>query len=408
MKANIYERLRKLQLLVAVTMAVYPIHWLAAGWLGGTYIGVCGLFSLFSIMAGCIAFSVPGKLRPVFGITVCLFLLAGAVFFGRESGLLLWTAQALIAWVPILWSLPAASRSGSAELSGYWISFGITMQVIGQIVLLTDWAVGYPGWMLRLSFFIYILLVMLSVNRQSLLEASGKRRSVPGSLKRRNMLLTGILFSVSLLGGLLPSAVSTVKELLLTGLRWVAEKLEQLLSKIGSGAGNVSAHTEEAFSPTVIDAGTVLQLHPVLETVILYIGAMICVGFSGLLLFQLGKKLVRFAQDSWDLVGRFFSVSAEDYVDEVSDTRDVGEAEQTRSRKHRRSRYREDPTLPPSEQIRRRYQYLKHDHKDWVPGATAREKLPAPAAKIYEYARYSERGVSPEDARTFIDMAKDL
>ena len=95
-------------------------------------------------------------------------------------------------------------------------------------------------------------------------------------------------------------------------------------------------------------------------------------------------------------------------MDEVSDTRDVGEAEQTRSRKHRRSRYREDPTLPPSEQIRRRYQYLKHDHKDWVPGATAREKLPAPAAKIYEYARYSERDVSPGDARTFIDMAKDL
>lgn len=408
MKVNMYERLRKLQLLIAVAMAVYPIHWLAAGWLGGAYVGVRWIFSVFSVLVGSIAISVPGKLRPAFGITVCLLLFAGAVLIGRESGAILWPAQALISCVPILWSLPAASGGGSAELSGYWISFGITVHVIGQIVLLTDWAAGYPGWMLRLSFFTYVLLVMLSVNRQSLLEASGKRRSVPGSLKRRNMLLTGILFGVSLLGGLLPSAVSAVKEALLKGLRWIAEKLEQLLSKIGSGAGNVSSYKEAPSSRAVTDTGTVLQLHPVLETVILYIGAAICVGVSGILLFRLGKKLVRFAQDSWDIVGKFFSASAEDYVDEVSDTRDMGEVEQTRNRIRRRIRYREDLSLPPSEQVRRRYQYLKHGHKDWTPGATAREKLPQLAATIYEHARYSDRSVSFEEAKTFIDMAKDL
>lgn len=156
------------------------------------------------------------------------------------------------------------------------------------------------------------------------------------------------------------------------------------------------------------DGGRMPDLPPILETIILYIGAAISVAFLGWILFRLGKKLVRLVQDSWDLFGKFLAASSEDYVDEVSDTRDMGETEQISRRKRKRIRYKDDQTLPPEEQIRRRYQYLKHDHTDWVPGATAREKLPEQAASIYEHARYSERTVSSEEARTFIDIAKDL
>ena len=79
-----------------------------------------------------------------------------------------------------------------------------------------------------------------------------------------------------------------------------------------------------------------------------------------------------------------------------------------RRKKRRRIRYKDDLSLSPGERVRRRYQFLRHDHSDWMPGSTAREKLPDRAADIYEYARYSEHTVSAEDANAFVDIAKHL
>ena len=150
------------------------------------------------------------------------------------------------------------------------------------------------------------------------------------------------------------------------------------------------------------------QLHPVLETLILYIGAAISVAFMAMILFRIGKKLVRSLRGSWDLLGKFLSASSEDYVDEVIDIRDTGSAERIIRKKRRRVRFKDDPALSPGERVRRRYRFLRHDHNDWVPGATARENLPVHAADIYEHARYSERAISAEDAKAFIDIAKHL
>ena len=408
MKRDINEWFRKLQLLLAVAMALYPLHWLSAAWLGAPYVGVVWLFSVGALLAGCLALTLPGKLRPVFGVLVCMVLLAGTVFFAPSGELLLWTVQALLACVQILCDLPTASKDSRSEIPGSWISIGIMAHVAGQVALLTDWASDRPGWMLRLSFFLYVLLVMLSVNRQSLLSASGKRRSVPHSLRRRNTVLTVILFGVSLLGGLLPSAVTAVKDILLDALRWIGEKLAQLLSDVGQGEGNASQQVMEAVPQMMDEGGEMKGLPAVLETIMLYIGAAIAIVFFAWILFRLGKKLLHWARESWDLFGKYLSASTEDYVDEVSDTRDLGEAEGIARRKRRRVRYKDDPDLPPSERIRRCFQYLKHGHTDWGPGSTAREKLPGQAATIYEKARYSYGAVSSEDAKAFIDMAKDL
>ena len=192
-------------------------------------------------------------------------------------------------------------------------------------------------------------------------------------------------------------------------LRWMGDRLAKLFSKVVSAEGTTSQQTTQNNVPQMMEDGSTMRgLPAVLETIMLYIGAVIAIAFFGWILFRLGKKILQLARESWDLLGKYLSASSEDYVDEVSDTRDMSDAERIRGRRRRHIRYKDDPTLPPSDQVRRRYQYLKHDHKEWTPGSTARENLPRLAAVIYEHARYSERSVSSEESRAFIDMVKDL
>jgi len=408
MRMDRNERIRKMQLQLAVAMAVYPLHWLVAAWLDSSRIGTVWLFPAGAMVVGILALRIPGKIRPVFGIGVCLLILSGTVLTDSVAGRWAWLLGAVLSSIQILWCLPFAANDSKTELPGYWISVGIASHVTTQVLLLTDWADGLPGWMLRLSFFCYVLLVMLSVNRQSLVEASGKRKAVPAGLKQRNTLLVLALFGISLLGGFLPSAIGIVKDTIVDVLQWAGALIEKLFSKIAGEAGDTTQQIAPELPPVAQEVGEMRQLPPILETIILYIGAAISVVFLAMILFRIGKKVFRFVRESWDLFGRFLSAASEDYVDEVTDIRDTGSVEQLSRRKRRRIRYKEDPSMSPSEQVRRRYQYLKHDHSDWVPGATAREKLPVQAARIYEQARYSERNISSEDARVFIDMAKQF
>ena len=408
MRRSAYEWTRKVQLQLAVAMAVFPLHWLVAAWLDSSRIGTVWLFPAVAMAAGVLALRIPGKLRPVYGVCACLLLFLGIFLPSSAAGRWLWLLGAALSSLQIMWSLPLAANDGKKELPGYWISVGIASHVITQVLLLTDWTEGLPGWMLRLSFFCYVLLVMLSVNRQSLLDASGKRRSVPGGLRRRNMLLVMVIFGMSLIGAFLPSAVSALKDTIADVFRWIGAIIGKLFTRIESEAGNMTQQTSPELSPMGQGGGEMRQLPPIIETIILYIGAAISVAFLGMILYRIGKKLLRFARESLDLFGRFLSAASEDYVDEVTDIRDTGSVEQLSHRKRRHIRYKDDPSLPPSEQVRRRYRYLKHDHTDWGPGATAREKLPVQAASIYEKARYSERKISSEDAKAFIDMAKDI
>jgi hypothetical protein len=227
-------------------------------------------------------------------------------------------------------------------------------------------------------------------------------------LKQRNTLLVLALFGISLLGGLLPSAISIVKDAIVDVLQWAGTVIEKLFSRIAPEPGNVTQQMSPELSQVAQGSGGMRMLPPILETIILYIGAAISVIFLGMILFRIGKKLLRFARESWDIFGKFLSAASEDYVDEVTDIRDTGSVEQLSHRKRRRIRYKDDPSLSPTEQVRRRYQHLKHAHTDWMPGTTAREKLPVQAASIYEKARYSEWNISSEDAKVFIDMAKDI
>lgn len=409
MKRNYNELLRKIQLLSVVAFTVYPLHWICAAWRGGDLIAYTWLLSFAFLVLGTLALFVPGKLRIAYGVAACVVTCAGSYLLcGTELRMDLLLQLTLFA-LQLLWSLQIASWNRRTEIPGFCISLGIVAHLVGQVLLLAQWGELYAGWMLKLSFYAFVLMTMLSANRASLVLASGKRGSVPASIGRRNVLLVVSVFVLSLAGGLIPSAFVLVKDTLMKALLWISGTIAQFLSRVDTSGGEPYDETASRPQEAVGEGGGyALNLPPILETIILYIGAAISVAFLLWAAYRVIRKLMKAARESWNLFGKYLSAASEDYVDEITDTRDTGSSENIRVRRRIPRRYREDPSLPPEEQVRRRYRHLKLTHPEWSPGSTAREKLPKSAAAVYERARYSEHPVSAEEAALFRRNLEDL
>ena len=102
----------------------------------------------------------------------------------------------------------------------------------------------------------------------------------------------------------------------------------------------------------------------------------------------------------WGALERYGAAVSEDYIDEITDTRETGDASRSRSR-FGASKPKAPKGGTPGERVRYRYKLLLWKHPEWNRGATAREKLPPDAADIYERARYSPHPVTEEEAEAF-------
>ena len=407
MKRDVRELLRKLQLLITVSLAVYPLSWLGAAWLGGELIGYSWLFSLGVVLFGFLALTVPGKLRLAYAVAISLIVLAGCIFLLPGAILTDGIVQVLLFAVQLFMCLKIAGWDRTGEISGVTLGFGIVTHLIGQILLLTDWAAAYPGWILRLSLYGYAVFAMLSVNRRTLVTAYGKWGRVPLSLGRRNAILVVCMFAIALLGGLIPSAFALFRDAVTDALKWIGAYVASLLSKMNGSASATAGDGSVGLAAPAVDSKP-MELPPVMEKIALVVGIILSVSLVLFVLWRILKKLVSAVRNGWELFGKFLSGASEDYVDEVSDTRETGAEEHSLRQRRRRIRYRDDPNLPPEEQIRSRYRYMKYRHPEWNPGATAREKLPESAASIYERTRYSGHAPTQEDAQRFKNTLQDL
>ena len=104
-------------------------------------------------------------------------------------------------------------------------------------------------------------------------------------------------------------------------------------------------------------------------------------------------------------LSKFAAGAAEDYIDEISDTREDGERTRLGFRRRKKAvdplKGIEESALVPGARIRFHYLKLMLRHPDWGPGSTARENLAPDAAGLYEKARYSNHEVTPADAEAF-------
>lgn len=261
---------------------------------------------------------------------------------------------------------------------------------------------------LKLAFFTYLPLFLLAMNRITLDNASLSRYHLPALMRRVNILLTLAFLALALLIASVPAAARGLYALwraMRTGLRALGALLSRLLpgalntGGAGMGGGMLLPIGMEPLQPPSAFAVFLERLSSVLAFAALVFGCLLFLR----LLFKLTIRLLRAIPDR---LRRFAASAAEDYEDEITDTREGSGQAQSTLRLRRRAAQRTPDT--PGEAIRYRYARLLARHKAWSDSSTARENLPEQTAEIYERARYSPHPVSQADADEFVQGTRNL
>lgn len=408
------ELWRKCQLLLITAFATYPLVMLVLNRFGPELLGFGWLFGAAYVLLAFFGIQVKGKLRMTAGILMSVAFVAAALVLAPEGTWLAAGAAAVLCSGLLLWSLQMGGWSAKQEVAVLWIAFGVIAHFVGQLSVHTDRVSGgeglarYGGSMVA-ALFGFVLLTMLSMNRNGLNVASGKRQNVPEIMRRKNALMTIALFVFGLMAALLPSVLGGMSDMLIKAVLWIVDLIRRLIPKAESHGG-VDFY-EEVGSNVSGGAGNgkPMMLNPLTEKIAMIVGAVISLMMLLFLLWQLYKGLRDGIIKLVNTLGKFAENVSEDYIDEVTDTRQELEAEKL-EKKRRASRLplREPRDLAPEGKIRFRYRRLLSKHPEWTPGSTARETLPQNAAALYERARYSAHPVSEEDAAAFTQGIKNV
>lgn len=401
------ELWRKIQLLLIIACGTYPAVMVLLNNLAPGLLGWGWAFSLTYVLLAAAGICVKGKLRMSVGLGfAAVFVIASGILAGPDFRLGAIAAAALCSAL-LIWSLRMGSWSHKEEIPVFWVAIGIVCHLMGQLLLRADRVAGVQGVALHSGMFltglyVFSLLTMLSMNRKSLMAASGKRQSVPDSMRRRNGLLTAALFVLAVLASLLPSAFSGLSQVMGNAISWLVRMIAALIP---------DASNESEFEQEVSSAAAALEggeqggggnmLDPMVEKFAAFVGALLSIALVLFLLWRIFRILREKFREAAVSLSKFASSVSEDYVDEVTDTREDGTAEKLQRRRTPKLSAREERSLPPGERIRYRYRRILGKHPEWEPGSTAREKLPEELARVYERARYSGEPMTEEEAAAF-------
>lgn len=411
---KLWELLRKGQLLLIIACGTYPVVMLVLDRLAPGLMGAGWLFSAGYVVLAMAGIQVRGKWRLAAGGALAAgFVLVSVLLSPRES-LVGAVAAAVLCSGLMIWSLKMGGWSARQEIPVLWIAAGVVLQLVGQIFVHVDRVAGAQGLarytpQMLVSLFGFALLTMLSMNRNGLNAASGKRQNVPGVMRQKNALLTGVLFTLALLTALLPSVLGPVAQALGRALLQLVEWIAALFAKLPQNTVEDVTQAVGEAGHGGQGAGQALVLSPLAEKIALFGGMIITL----LMLLFLAVHIFRYLQSGFrkliNGLSRFTDSVAEDYIDEVTDTRqELTQERLQRRRRASRQSFRDQRNLTPEQRVRLRYQRLLHRHPEWAPGTTARETLPESLAAVYEQARYSSRGITPGDADAFTEGSKGL
>lgn len=402
------EQIRKLQLILVMAFSIYPLILII---LKSTALGLLPfgwVFPLVYVVLAMTAINLKGSIRLGAGIAMSAGFVAAVFFLApaacRFGGIL----AALIGCAALLLSLKMGGWSIKQEIPVLWIAFCIIAHLAGQMAIRMDSVSGelylepYRGGMM-FALLTFALLTLLSMNRGGLMAASGKRQSVPGSMRRRNVMLVIAMFLLAVLASLLPSVLSSVMDVIETAIVWVVDFIARLIPDVGPERVEDITSTVETLPEGMGGGGQELRLNPVVEKMMAACGAVISLVLVILLFYRIFRILGDKFRELIQSLGKFAASASEDYIDEVTDTREDITAEQLeKKRRPARMPLREPKNLEPVEKIRFRYRKMLLKHPEWDPGATARETLPTEAAKLYERARYSDLPVTEAEAEGFL------
>ena len=397
------EYFRKLQILLALALGTLPAPLLLFAYLCPQGLRWAPVYALAFLILSTIGLLTPGKWRLIWAIPVTLGLGVLCFLLIPEGKWLPVMASWLLYGFLLLWSLQLGSWERNDELPPLGSLALLGIQLFGQFLLFTDSLKPQPilepiRWVLKGSFLGYLLLTVLGLNRGSMNGASGEKRPITQVMRRKNVWMTLGMFGLALAASYIPYIYEWIRKAVI----WAVAAILWLLSRLlpnqggedaaGGGGGFEGFPSAEETEPSLF--------MEILEMVLMVLAAIALLAIVGWLLYKLFRLAQKLLRMLWGALERYGAAVSEDYIDEITDTRETGDASRSRSR-FGASKPKAPKGGTPGERVRYRYKLLLWKHPEWNRGATAREKLPPDAADIYERARYSPHPVTEEEAEAF-------
>lgn len=371
----------------------------------------------------------PGKVRLPSGIVSCaLILLLSLRTLPITPQLSIPDADALIlrqrvflALIPLtlcgllIHCLQFAGWTRQQEIAFNWYAAGVVIHLLILVISYAERRLGSSEWeqtapILTAVFIAFLLLVLLSMNRTTMSGASLGRQQVPPSMRRQNVIITLSILGIALLIAAIPAITRFAERVFTLILRcigaviaWLAGLLEDDTLSMGagpSGGGDMMPYVEYQ-EPSLLAV-----LLEKIAMVLALIAFMLILMFCARAVVRLILRLIRRIQAH---LARYMTAAAQDYVDEITDTREESGA-RSGSLLDRFMRFlpTDESKLSPAGRIRHRYRLLIRRNPGWPQSRTARENLPDSSATLYERARYSGEALSGEEADQFARDLKNL
>lgn len=366
--------------------------------------------ALLVMTAGCQALG--GRRRMIAGLSCAaalLVLCCAALPVAQRPVLLL---LPLSGGALLMAALPCGQRR-AGENSPMFYFFGLGVHIVVYAILkdiLDGQAAGVDSLrMLAVLFAAYMLLLMLALNRISLDNATLGRHPATRTMRVINVTMTAAFLAFALLLSFVPALARMLHRgwlMLREGMRRVGLFLLNLLPQdTASVSGAPQAMmTMEQQAQELVQPGL---LSVVMEYVFTALAVVVVLAGAVVLLRLIGRALVRLVRHLARRLKLYVAAATEDYIDEITDTREDGVQRESRMRLIRRRRARAEGTTP-GERIRVRYARLLDKRPQWRESSTARENLPEEAAALYERARYSEHEMTQADEASFDERVKKI
>ena len=336
--------------------------------------------------------------------------------FAPEHVAMAWLLLLLVLYGPALLAMmPVAAWSWHMELPPIvcYVSIGLFLMVQTLSYLMVD---RFPmlsaviSIHMTVSFLLFALLTLLGMNRNTLNSAAVQRHKASLNVRRKNrMLVLGFFLLVTFL-----VATPAIMDAVWSAFLWILAKIRELRELL-RGNEDPTLSTVPTGTPEIGEMGDLGggdTLFARIMRAVFYVLSMIApaalILFIAFFLFKKAPVLMRKLRKMMVSLHRFADASSDDYIDEITDVRDIDSVKRLRPRTERWLRPAEERRMEPGQRVRYRYRRLLKKHPEWTQDKTARENLPEDPAGIYERARYSREAVTEEEAKQFASDIKKV
>lgn len=419
------DLLRKVQVPVLfASMAMVPML-LAFGLLAPEKMSLVWAFPLTYVVLACLCLLRPGRHRllwagccalVLFGLGVIVAWLAGNWWLGLSGvlfGILLFPCLPVAGWEWFMELAPPVYYLGIALFVVFqFIVKLISGELTGYPVISTGDYSGLPELVnggLTVSFLTFALMMLLSMNRGTLNNATVRRHKASVDVCRKNRTMLLLFFLIVTLIVATPAILETLWSFVL----WILELIRDLMALLRREQTQIIPAESVVSGDSGLGdmGGETTRFAEIMQKVFYAVSwVFFAVSTPVLLVFLAGKagKLLRKLKKLTEKIEGFVAASSEDYVDEITDIRDRETVKRLRSLRNGWLSSANERKLPPGQRIRYRYGRLLRKHPEWEDSHTARENLPEEAASLYEKARYSKLELTEEDAKHFVSDSKHI